>query len=434
MGFLKKLKVFNFSSWSTLNRSTVQKSDIFLSQFAILATVGAGISSVHDAFFESLETVIIDLIIVSIFLLVYIINERGRHLRAKVLFVFLSPTSMFIYASLLPKESGVYLIFFPIIMIIFLVFDKRDKPYQIIALVYTVLLLFILELTAYQPFGINPVFETVSSGTSYIINLFIALFIIIFSLFSMENVNNEIENKRQEALVNLNKKNEELKEINNELDQFVYSASHDLKAPLLSVLGLINIAKYDVKEAVALDYFQQIEKRIFRLNAFIKEVLSISKNARTDILRDHLDIKALINEVIEQNNYIEGVNEVKIKVDMKFTHKVYIDKYRLEIILNNLISNALKYQKKGSANQQLEVRGMLNKKVLCLKIKDNGVGIAAEDRKKVFEMFYRANEKSEGSGLGLYIVQSALKKLSGTIELKSEVGQGTEVTLSIPTM
>lgn len=426
------IKLFNFNSWSALDRTTVQKSNIFLSQFALLAIVGAGISAIHDAIYESIYTVAIDLVIVGIFIFTYLLNEKGHHLKSKLIFVFVSPTSMFLYASLLPKENGVYFIFFPIIMIIFLLFDKKDKLYQLMAMFYTLVLLFLLELTDYQPFGIEPILTDEASSTSYLINLIISLFVIIFSLFSIENLNHQIETKRREAILNLNEINQELKETNEELDQFVYSASHDLKAPLLSVLGLINVAKFDIKEETALLYFDKIEKRVHKLNSFIKEVLSISKNARTEVTKEKVNLESLIQEVIEQNSYIEGMNNIDFKINITLQNDLILDKYRLDIILNNIISNAIKYQKPTNQNKQLHIAASINNNILNISVEDNGVGISQEAIPHVYEMFYRGHESSEGSGLGLYIVQSALRKLNGQIIIQSKLNVGTKVELSIP--
>ena len=425
------IKVLNFSAWSKLDKTVEQKSNIFLSQFSVIAIIAAVISGIHDLFYESWPTVLIDLFIVAVFIICYWLNEKKSHLIAKLIFTLIGPAIIFFYATVIPKESGIYFYFFPIITINLLLFDHKDDPYKIGAIIYSLVLFLILEWTNYVPFG-NPIYQEISSQTSYYVNLSVSLLVMVLSLFSFDRLNKAFETKRNEAMEMVKAKNEELKEINSELDKFVYSASHDLKAPLLSVLGLVNVAKYEIKDEASIEYFNKIEKRIDKLNSFIKEVIEISRNTRTAVQKELVNFKKLVRSVIDNNSYLEGINSVDLSIDIKFKGDILIDKPRVEIILNNLISNAIKYRNSNNTTHQVRIQASDLNSRLLITVADNGIGIKSEDLDKVFEMFYRGSLESEGSGLGLYIVKSTLEKLSGEIKVESTYKKGTKMIVSIP--
>ncbi|GAB3337432.1 hypothetical protein GCM10027429_21840 [Marivirga atlantica] len=418
--------------WSRLEKTVEQKSNIFLSQFALIVVLGSLAAAIHDAIFESAITVMLDSVLVVVFFVTYLLNESQKHLAAKLIFVFVGPTLIFLYASLLPKETGVYFIFFPIITIIFLLFELKDNLYKYASVSFALLLLLILELTNYNPFGYNTVLLEVVSESSYLLNLVTAVAVTIVSLISFDKLNEEIENKRQEAMNMVEDKNKALKEINEELDQFVYSASHDLKAPLLSILGLVNVAKYEIKDPSSIEYFEKIESRVHKLNNFIREVIEISRNSRTEIKMEEFDLEGLLKEVIENNSFVEDIKTFNIEFKVDGARDIKGDRSRIEIVLNNLVSNAIKYRNPYIEKPFIKINTVAKNNKLIIDIKDNGIGISELHIDKIFEMFYRGHEGSDGSGLGLYIVKSTLEKLKGEISIKSEVGKGTSITLIIP--
>jgi len=426
-------KTYNFRMWSRLEKTVEQKSNIFLSHFALIAVAAAIISGLHDIFFESFATFSIDIIFAFIFLLCFWLNERGKHIAAKLIFIVIGQAIIFFYATVIPKESGIYFFFFPYITISVLLFDRQHDIFKISAVIYGVVLLLILEKTNYTPFGMS-VYQEVSVNTSYQVNLLLSLIALVAALFAFDRLNKVIEVRKNEAMQLVKSKNEELKEINSELDKFVYSASHDLKAPLLSVLGLVNVAKYEIKDDTALDYFDKIEKRIDKLNSFIKEVIEISRNTRTEVEKELVNFEKLVQSVIDNNSYLEGINSVDLTMGIHFKKDILMDKPRVEIILNNLISNAIKYRNTSNEKHKVHIEAKQIDNNLLVTILDNGIGIKPEDQEKVFEMFYRGNLDSEGSGLGLYIVKSTLEKLSGKYKVESNYKEGTKMIISIPLM
>lgn len=425
-------KFFNINKWSNLERKLEQKPNILLSQFSVIAVLAAFIQVATDLINLNYVAVSFDFVIVLIFVFTYIFNEKRKHLLSKFTFIVLGTGFIFFYASVIPKTIGAYLIFFPIIAVIFLIFNNEERQYKYYSLAYVLTLLFILEITSYQPFGEINLTEGKSEEISFYVNMFISLFAMVFCMYNIDVINKQIDQNRQEALKELKSKNEELEMANDELDHFVYSASHDLKAPLSSILGLINIAKYEVKDNKVLDYFVRIENRVERLTHFIKEVIEISRNTRTDIKAEAIDLENMLDEIIENNNYIEGMEKIEFNKKIDLNSSFYTDKARLEVIMNNLISNAIKYSDPKKKQCQINISANRTNQEVKIEIEDNGIGIPKDQQEKVFDMFYRGAQSKEGSGLGLYIVKNMLVKLNGKFKLDSEEGEGTKIKLTFP--
>jgi PAS domain S-box-containing protein len=232
----------------------------------------------------------------------------------------------------------------------------------------------------------------------------------------------------------LEMQNKELNKTNSELDRFVYSTSHDLRAPLKSMLGLIGIVK-EREESSNIDQIKRLEmlnKSVVRLDAFIGDILNYSRNTRVDVVKEEIDFGEMIQEIRSNHKFIEGANELKLQVEIRQTEKFISDKRRINVILNNLISNAIKYKDGNKEASFVTTLIECDSENGIITIEDNGIGIAEDKQEKVFEMFYRGTKLSTGSGLGMYIVKETLEKLGGGITLKSELNIGTKFIIQIP--
>ncbi len=240
---------------------------------------------------------------------------------------------------------------------------------------------------------------------------------------------------RQKALqVTLQKQNEELLKINNELDSFVYSVSHNLRAPLSSILGLTNLAKFENKpeNKVLLQYIDMIAGSIRKLDDTLKEILAYSRNARTEINVREIDLEKMIRSVFEELAYLEGIDRIHKSITIEPSVPIFSDPFRIKVILDNLISNAIKYRDETKEMCKLTVTAQVRQERVTLTLHDNGIGIADEHLAHIFTMFYRATDHGEGSGLGMYIVREMVEKLNGTIQLDSAYGSHTHITLTFP--
>jgi PAS domain S-box-containing protein len=229
-------------------------------------------------------------------------------------------------------------------------------------------------------------------------------------------------------------RNEELMKINAELDRFVYSASHDLRAPIASLLGLIEVARLEQDRNNIVELLELQQKSLLRLDRFIKDIVDHSRNTRLDVNSDPINFENLVHSVFEQLQFMDNVNKIQKRITIKQAGEFFTSATRLEILFNNLISNAIKYADLRKPDPFLEVLIEANAIEAEIRIRDNGEGIPSDSVSKIFDMFFRASRRGTGSGLGLYIVRDAIQKIKGTIEVKSELGKGTEFVVVIPNL
>jgi hypothetical protein len=226
----------------------------------------------------------------------------------------------------------------------------------------------------------------------------------------------------------------ELINTNFELDSFVYKASHDLKAPLRSVMGLIKLAKLESKDINLNVYLDMMNKSVQSLDLFIKDLTQFSRNSRTEVEAKKINFNEIITDTLSNLKFMENAALINVVQDVDLRSDFFSDPTRISTIINNLISNAYKYHRfeDNSPYINITVRGDYDR--CTIEVEDNGTGIDPLHIDKIFEMFYRASESSYGSGLGLYIVKNAINRLKGTIDLKSEINKGTKFTIVLPNL
>jgi signal transduction histidine kinase len=230
----------------------------------------------------------------------------------------------------------------------------------------------------------------------------------------------------------LKRQNSELVKINKELDRFIYSSSHDLRAPLSSLLGLIQLTELEHDESLKKDYLKMMRGRISAMDLFIKEIIDYAKNARQEAEYELILLNDEIEKIIHDLKYMEGANTVTIKRTGLENLQINGDLMRVRIVLSNLISNAIKYRDPSKQNCELYISAEINADKVSIEFRDNGIGISPSHHEKIFAMFYRAHEISTGSGLGLYLVRETLNNLKGSIRIVSEVGKGSSFTITLP--
>ncbi|MBZ0244442.1 MAG: HAMP domain-containing histidine kinase [Cyclobacteriaceae bacterium] len=266
------------------------------------------------------------------------------------------------------------------------------------------------------------------------------LFLLFVSLGSY-GLGMNIRDKRKKILEKLVRKrtrelekaNEELKLRNSELDRFVYSASHDLSSPLKSILGLINVAKLENPGADQLKYLNMMQTSVNKLESFIEEVIQYSRNARLSIRYESYQFKNFAADILQSYQYVINYDKISFEVEDNTGKPIITDGMRLKIILNNLISNAIKFHRIDTNPKPIiKIKREANLKNDVISVEDNGRGIESEYTEKVFEMFFRGTEEVPGSGLGLYILKEIVNRLNGEVNLKSEVGKETTFTITLP--
>jgi PAS domain S-box-containing protein len=242
------------------------------------------------------------------------------------------------------------------------------------------------------------------------------------------------EEENRKLGIELIERNEDLSKINTELDRFVYSASHDLRAPIASLLGLIEVARLEKNMDNMERLLDMQKKSLQRLDHFIKDIVDHSRNTRLQVESEEVNFESLIRGSFEHLQFMENANRIRQHISVEQEGPFYTAPSRLEIVLNNLLSNAMKYADLRKTDPSIEVHVKANSKTAEIRVVDNGEGIPTDAKPKIFDMFYRASANGSGSGLGLYIVKEAIQKIGGTIVVYSEYGKGTEFVVEIPNM
>lgn len=237
--------------------------------------------------------------------------------------------------------------------------------------------------------------------------------------------------ERKEAEEKVRHQNELLAKANKELDYFVYSVSHDLRAPLSSILGLTSIYTMSKTPSEKDEIVKMIGDRANVLDEFIREVLDYSRNSRLEVRPQPIMIWEVVDEVLSGLEHMDGFDAMTVRTSIPSDLTVSSDRERLKVILANLYSNAIKYRDHAKESF-LATKAYRTDGEWFLEIQDNGIGIREEHLPHIFDMFYKAHDTSRGTGLGLYIVQEAVQRLNGQIVVTSKYGVGTTFTIRTP--
>lgn len=388
--------------------------------FSITATIAT-------AYYLPYPYVFIPLIGSFAYLLALVFNYYGLHLLANINIWAVSLMMFFWMAGAYGESSNAYLLFIVVEMMSIFNFEQKRK-WVLLTSSLPIILAMITYLTDFSLFLIPDLNQSQLDHIHPVIffSVLLACGVTVWThrLQVREHVR-LLEKKYKEAEV----ANSELKKANEELDRFVYSVSHDLRAPITSVMGLLELCESD-KENID-TYLALQAKSINRLDGFIKDILHYARNSRLELMPVFLDFPVIIKEIFESQAYSHSAIEIEMKVSSSGDAQIHNDRFRFDIIVGNIISNAIRYRN-PKVNSYLEFDIKLLPKEAKIMIKDNGIGIPARHLPHVFQMFYRANAKGSGSGLGLYIVKEAVHKINGSIEISSTEGEGTVFSLSIP--
>lgn len=252
---------------------------------------------------------------------------------------------------------------------------------------------------------------------------------VIQTVGTAQDITHRMQYERQ-----LEKQNEELKKANAELDRFVYSSSHDLRAPLASVLGLINLALMEDSSQQKDVYIRMMEGSINRLDRFIQDIINYSRNSRMEVSKDVMDFAQLTADTIDNLSYMDDVNAISFSTSFDIQAPFVSDYRRISVIFSNLIGNAIRYRSRSVDQSVVKVKVKTNAKEATILVEDNGVGIDPEYIDKIFDMFFKASNEKHGSGIGLYIVKETVNMLQGSIMVESKTRIGSTFTVTLPNL
>lgn len=245
--------------------------------------------------------------------------------------------------------------------------------------------------------------------------------------------NEELYAANEEILANndeLHSTNEKLQIVNSDLDNFIYTASHDLKAPITNIEGLVHLLTKKLNDVAAnkngiAPLIDMINKSILRFKRTIADLTEISKIQRlADLELEPLSLYEVIHEVSLdlQNQILESGADLQIDVDeraaIKFSRK------NLKSIVYNLLSNAIKYCSPDRA-PIIQISFSEERNYGVFSVKDNGLGMDLKDEDKIFSMFKRLHSHVEGTGIGLYMVKKIMENAHGNVTVESKIGEGS---------
>jgi len=219
----------------------------------------------------------------------------------------------------------------------------------------------------------------------------------------------------------------------NELDTFIYRASHDLRGPVASLMGLYNVVTTEFAEdSKAMKYFEHYHSSVKRLNKILHNLIDLTKIKEKDIQPAEIDLNELISDCLASISNVDNFEKIHFKINNEVDFKLQTDRSSLRTIIFHLLENAVNFMKYDNPQPFVRLGIKYESSFLIIEVTDNGQGIKRELQGEVFNMFYRANENSRGSGLGLYMVRYAVEKLNGSIQLKSKEYSGTKISIYIP--
>jgi signal transduction histidine kinase len=350
-----------------------------------------------------------------------VLNRFQKYRLATVLFLLSINFFIFYFSAIDPFGSGVFMLFAVSSLMAFALLGFRHRKLAFLFILLSVSL-FLISYWVDFDFLEERIYSKQYLQFSYTINFLVTLICSIAIMYFLM----DIHYHSQKSVLD---KNDELQKANTELDRFVYSASHDLRAPLSSLLGLIEVAKLDHHGVD--HYLDMMKTKIHDLENFIKEIISYSRNSRMDIKKQPVNLRQTVSEVTEALAFSVGNPDIRIENLVSDDMILHTDGMRLKIVLSNLIDNSLKYRDEKKKTPFIRIEAAERDDVKLIIVKDNGVGIDQLYLDKIFHMFFRASEHSKGSGLGLYIVKETLNKINGTIRVESSLGAGTTFLVSI---
>lgn len=355
---------------------------------------------------------------------VIILNRKRNYISSSIILLITANMLVFLIANVESSKGGAFFYFLATSATSLVVFHPISRILGVVFVVISICLAgiaYFSEGLPFQPLTSSEAYIRVSFAVNFLLGLLSSILILHF----MMSRNDESE----QLLIY---QNVELEKINQELDRFVYSASHDMRAPLSTLLGLLNLAKISQTHEEMRDYHEKMTERIHTMEGFIKDVTDYSRNSRLEIKSSKINLRSTIEEVKDSFEFLANEASIFFNIDISPGFQIYGDKERLKIIINNLVSNAIKYHDSDKANRNIKITAFQMVDCCIIRVIDNGVGIPYQYQEKIFDMFFRASENSVGSGLGLYIVKETVQRLNGQIRCHSDEGKGSTFEILLP--
>ena len=249
----------------------------------------------------------------------------------------------------------------------------------------------------------------------------------------LQELNSLLEKKVEKRTSKIKSTLLQLQQTNDELDTFIYRASHDLKGPISRIHGLTSLAKLESTSSNDLKYYELIELVAKDMHKLLAKLTQVHEVIHSDIEMEMIDLPVLISDVRNSISFLDKNIDTKYSFELESTLQIKTDAFLFSIILTNLMENAVIFKKTTTnSTHQILIKTSQDDENYYLQIRDTGLGISDEHVAKVFNMFFRGSDQSKGSGLGLYLARLAIDKLNGVITVESKLGQYSSFLMTLP--
>ena len=254
--------------------------------------------------------------------------------------------------------------------------------------------------------------------------------------WNIEQIKNSIKNAADIYFMRaeLKDKTLKIKKLHSEMNQFVYSLSHELRGPLMSISGVSKLAKLEIEDPNILEYFELIDSATFKLDDFIYKMLDFYRSTKIDNKISEINFAEIVEQQMDAYRSKFDLSDFEISININQETIFFSDNSKIRVILNNLFSNSVQFQKREDSEKRILISIKVEEAIATIMVQDNGIGIDEKYQNEVFNLFTRATKKNVGTGLGLYMVKEAVEQMGGKIELDSVLSEGTTIKIELPSM
>lgn len=236
------------------------------------------------------------------------------------------------------------------------------------------------------------------------------------------------EQKRDQSIA------QELAKAKNVIDKFLYGCSHTMRGPLKSISGLIKLLQNQEASEDPHKHLELIQKTVNKMETILNDLEQFLVNSRRDLVIESVSMAKTIDAILARYSKDSERLRIRFSKNIVQTVPLFTDLERLNLILVQLVSNALVFSDPGKTDKYIDIFVRVNENGCHIKILDNGVGMSSEIQKNIFQLFFRGAQQSQGAGIGLYVVNEVLRKMGGSITVNSEEGCGSSFFVWIPNL
>lgn len=230
----------------------------------------------------------------------------------------------------------------------------------------------------------------------------------------------------------MNPETQDVEPVHDLVERFIYSCSHELKSPIASMQGLLEIMKYHPLHSETIKCIDMMEVCTQRMNKLMQTLEEYMVNAKQEIYLENVRGETLITNVLDQFHSSLVKQHIQVKTVIQQNSSWITDARRVNLVLSNLVANALTFQDPEKKEKKVLIRLNIAPHRSLLEVADNGIGIPKNIQPKIFDLFYRGHGQSQGSGLGLFLVLNIASKMRSKVKIKSTEKVGTSFKITSP--